>query len=106
MSLDRSVQYEVVLRDGGGGYWLTIEPHHPTFADEYILSRIDLHARAIAVLVTLGRAVVRDETTDDGSNVEETARYFASREPWANNIYVAPTAVDEPSFFDAYLMPE
>lgn len=106
MGRKRNVCYEVVLRDGGGGYWLTIEPQHRTFSDEFLLSKSELHSRAVAVVSSLGTVVLRDETTEDGSGAERTGRYFAARAPWANNDYAPPITDDEPTLFDARLMPD
>ncbi|MBR0552058.1 hypothetical protein [Stakelama marina] len=104
MSQNLFVKYEVVLRDGGGGYWLTVDPQHPSFPDEFLVSRNDLDRRAVEVLGTLRNSTCRDESTAANTNTEPTALYFASRQPWANNDYVEPTEEREPSFFDAHLL--
>ena len=96
----------LVLRDGFMGYWLTIDPPHPKYEDEFLVDRPQLYQRAVEVMGGLGRAVCRDETTADLSNSDATNAFFASRQPWANNDY-RPTKIEpEPSFFDAKLLPE
>lgn len=104
MSQKRVVKHTVVLRDAGGGYWLTVDPQHPSFPDEFVFSRNDLYRRAVEVLGTLRHSACRDESTAANTNTKPTALYFASRQPWANNEYVEPTHEREPSFFDAHLL--
>ncbi|KQS01821.1 hypothetical protein ASG11_13405 [Sphingomonas sp. Leaf357] len=101
-----AVKHKIVLRDGAWAYWLTIEPPHPKHPDEYIQSRATLYQRAVAVLILLGTASCRDETTEDRSNFDTTNTYFTSRQPWANNEYRSTESEREPSFFDANLFPQ
>lgn len=101
-----TVKREIVLRDGGGGYWLTVDPPHPSYPDEFILSRNDLYPRALSVMTELKCSRCRDETTANLANADATSRFFASRQPWANNEYVPDTDVQEPSFYDAKLLAE
>lgn len=113
MAANRIVQREIVLRDGGSGYWITVDPQDPRFPDKFVPSRVSLYQQALLMVLANRRWTVRDETSIGLVNFDGTAKHFASRQPWANNDYAPPSTVvtalsplTEPTFYDAKLLSE